>query len=371
MTRTSRDSRLCRRTMFALAMVLVASVARAQSASQSGVAGGLDALAPGWNRVDGGPTTTCSLGSPYGFFVEPGDSRRLMVYFQGGGACWDAETCDVKRRTHYFKPAAPAKERPNSEGVFDSTRADNPVRGFTKVFIPYCTGDVHLGARTVTYTAPDTAGTPAHTFEIHHNGGANVDAALNWIYGHVAAPQTILVTGESAGSVPTPFYAAILADRYPTARIVQLGDASSAYDGVGRRTANWSIFSRLRVANAFRGIDTTTFNYLTLFQLAARSSSRITFAVVNSVEDSSQAFYLRALDPNSPTVRTMLARHDRELSDSIPRFHSYTYPGWMHTIIGRPEFYTMTVDGVRLRDWLAELIDGSDVPSVGRELLGR
>ena len=294
-----------------------------------------------------------------------------MVYFQGGGACWNAETCDVKGRTQYFKPAVPAKERPHGNGLFDSTRTDNPVRGFTKVFIPYCTGDVHLGARTATYTVPDTAGTPAHTFDIHHNGGANADAALKWIYEHVAAPQTILVAGESAGSVPTPFYAAILAEHYVNARIVQVGDASNAYDGVGSRAASWRIFSRLRGANAFRDMDTTRFNYLSLFQLAARSSPRITFAVVNSVQDSSQAFYLRTMDRNSPGVPAMLARHDRELSDSIPRFHSYTYPGWTHTIIGRPEFYTMTVDGVRLRDWIAGLIDGSDVPSVGRELLGR
>lgn len=361
----------CRRAMFSLGMVLVASVAHAQSASQSGAAPALDGLAPGWNRIDGGPTTICSLGSHYAFFVEPGDSRRLMVYFQGGGACWNAETCDVKARAHYFKPEVSEKERPYTHGLFDSTRADNPVQSFTKVFIPYCTGDVHLGWRATMYTMPAADGNADRTFEIHHNGGANADAALNWIYEHVAAPQTIFVTGESAGSVPTPFYAAVLADHYPRARIVQLGDASNAYGDAGPGAANWGIFSRLRAANAFRGVDSTSFDYLSLFQLAARSSPRITFAVVNSVEDSAQTFYLRSMDHNSPTVATMLARHDRALSDSIPRFHSYTYPGWMHTIIGRPEFYTMTVDGVRLRDWVAALIDGSDVPSVGRALLGR
>jgi hypothetical protein len=40
----------------------------------------------------------------------------------------------------------------------------------------------------------------------------------------------------------------------------------------------------------------------------------------------------------------------------------------MHTIIGRPEFYTMTVDGIRLRDWVAQLVDGSRVQSVGTAL---
>ena len=368
MSRRRIDCHVMRRALASAAMVLVASVAHAQSAGQSDRSGTLAGLAPGWNRIDGGPTTICSLGSPFVFFVEPGDETRLMVYFEGGGACWNAETCDVKASAHYFKPEVPAKERPYTRGLFDTTRVDNPVRGFTKVFVPYCTGDVHLGAHTTTYTLPASNGNAERTFEIHHNGGANADAALVWIYAHVAAPRTIFVTGESAGSVPTPFYAAVLAEHYSDARIVQLGDASSAYEDAGASAANWGLYARLRAVDAFRGLDTTRFDYLSLFQLAARSSPRITFAVVNSVEDSTQTFYLRSLDPKSPSVATLIARHDRELTASIPRYRSYTYPGWKHTIIGRPDFYTMTVDGVPLRDWVARLIEGSAVATVGREL---
>ena len=370
MTRTSLERRPFGCAIAVIALILTAPAAHAQSAGQAGASTTSETLEPGWNRIDGGSSTICSLGSPYAFFVEPGDARRLMVYFAGGGACWSAETCNVQARPRYFNPAVNAQGRPRS-GIFDTTRADNPVRGFTKVFVPYCTGDVHLGARTTRYTLPASNGEPERTIEIHHNGGANADAALNWIYAHVAAPQTILVTGESAGSAATPFYAAVLAERYPASRVVQLGDASNAYEGAGAATANWGLYTRLRAANAFRDLDTTKFNYLSLFQLAARSSPRITFAVVNSVDDSSQTFYLWSLDHKSPAAAKLLARHDRELSQSIPGYHSYTYPGWTHTIIGRPEFYTLTVDGIRLRDWVAQLLDGSPVRSVGTSLFPR
>src|SRR5512146_1725296 len=136
MTRSSVRRRLLGPAIVCLAMMVAAPVARAQSAGQAGAATSPEALEPGWNRIDGDPSTICSLGSPYAFFVQPGDARRLMVYFAGGGACWNAETCNVDVRPRHFS-AAVNPQRP-SNGIFDTTRADNPVRAFTKVFVPYC-----------------------------------------------------------------------------------------------------------------------------------------------------------------------------------------------------------------------------------------
>ena len=41
----------------------------------------------------------------------------------------------------------------------------------------------------------------------------------------------------------------------------------------------------------------------------------------------------------------------------------------MHTILRRPEFYSLTVDGVAVRDWVADLLDGKRVSDVGQSLL--
>jgi hypothetical protein len=49
----------------------------------------------------------------------------------------------------------------------------------------------------------------------------------------------------------------------------------------------------------------------------------------------------------------------------MPRFHAFTAPGTLHVILNRPEFYTVTVERRRLRDWVAELASGkapADVP---------
>ena len=44
--------------------------------------------------------------------------------------------------------------------------------------------------------------------------------------------------------------------------------------------------------------------------------------------------------------------------------HSYTAPGDDHTLSGSDEFYAMENDGVRLVDWLTDVVAGEDVPDV-------
>ena len=62
----------------------------------------LSGLEPGWNVIEPGGDTVCSDGTPYKFFVRPGAADKLMVYFQGGGACWTGGTCDPDLKPTYY-----------------------------------------------------------------------------------------------------------------------------------------------------------------------------------------------------------------------------------------------------------------------------
>src|SRR5436190_15688932 len=140
------------RALAIASLIVAASCGHARPAGQS--ISTLASMQTGWNRVAGGPHTTCALGTPYAFFVEVGDPEKVMVYFQGGGACWDATTCNVRGKYPYFKPAV--GEQPYRAGLLERANPENPVRGFTKVYVPYCTADAHLGARTVEFAIPPT-----------------------------------------------------------------------------------------------------------------------------------------------------------------------------------------------------------------------
>ncbi|MEO8359601.1 MAG: esterase, partial [Vicinamibacteria bacterium] len=45
-----------------------------------------------WETVVPGGDTICSDGSPFRFFVYRSDPSKLLIEFEGGGACWNAAT---------------------------------------------------------------------------------------------------------------------------------------------------------------------------------------------------------------------------------------------------------------------------------------
>ena len=121
---------------------------------------------PTWQRIDNSPpvigadglshSASCSAypGSDpsFRFWARPGRVNKLLVYFEGGGACWDSATCTYPFGARlpdtvpqYYVPSAPQLAPRPATGVFD-TRADNPVRDWSVVYIPYCSGDTHVGA---------------------------------------------------------------------------------------------------------------------------------------------------------------------------------------------------------------------------------
>ena len=166
-----------------------------------------------WKEIPGGPGTTCAHGGDYSFFVREGDPKRLLVCFQGGGACWNYATC-VANPT--YDASVDSSDNPaRLGGIFDFENPENPFRGWTCLFIPYCTGDLHLGDRDVTFD-PDSANAAKGPALIHYQGNPNAEAALEWAFHSVPDPGTVFVTGQSGGAIPSPYYAGSSRSTTPT-----------------------------------------------------------------------------------------------------------------------------------------------------------
>lgn len=175
----------------------------------------------GWQTVLPKGETTCSDGSEYKFFVRQGSSDKLMVYLQGGGGCWFRQSCDPDMQPSYTINLANTSY-PNF-GIFNFEKAENPFKHHSIVYAPYCTGDVHIGASDTVYP-PVTEG--QEDLVIRHQGRANMQAVLEWTYANIKNPKDIFVTGSSAGAIPSPLYASIIAGHYDNARVAQLGDGA-------------------------------------------------------------------------------------------------------------------------------------------------
>jgi hypothetical protein len=149
------------------------------------------------------PDTYCSNGSQYKFFVNwHEDADDLIVIFEPGGACWDYESCSG---------ALGILGAANPNGISDNhmefwavhsplvrrDSAQNPMREWNMVFIPYCTGDVHTGSKTTTYES--TNGTDALTYM--HVGHDNMLEISEWLGWQFQDTDRMYAGGCSAGGV--------------------------------------------------------------------------------------------------------------------------------------------------------------------------
>jgi hypothetical protein len=189
----------------------------------------------GWNfyRIDG---AICRDGSPLGIYVKFGSTTKLMVYLEGGGLCFSSHFCDHNPANMQQQFSADPQtmgqtvggslgylqsptilQKPWSTGIFDDSNANNPVQGWSEVYVPYCTGDAHFGtiddgAVTDYANGQGSPGTQSNNPGYHFVGANN----MKKIAGHLAATFTgitnVLLTGASAGGLGAVFNATMMAE---------------------------------------------------------------------------------------------------------------------------------------------------------------
>jgi hypothetical protein len=168
-----------------------------------------------WQQIEL-PGTVCGNGSQYRFYVyDSPSSNNLLLHFEGGGACWDYDTCSgragILGAAHpngipsgYMAEFQPKYVSPLVNGADPGIplrpKKDIATKGFDVVYMPYCTGDVHVGNRVVTYTDPTGANPPVVW---RHAGYTNTKAALAYLRTRFPSINKLLVTGFSAGGTAT------------------------------------------------------------------------------------------------------------------------------------------------------------------------
>jgi hypothetical protein len=180
----------------------------------------------------------------FSFFVKRGNPNKLLVGFDGGGACWNATTCIGSVLAGSPTYSRVVDETPEqlaaSGGVFDDRNPANPFGEYTKVFIPYCTADVHWGARESTYVLPLPGG-GSLPWTLHHRGSDNLIAVVDWLKRNgrnvsldLPRVRDLTVTGLSAGAYGTLNGFGYFAAETPRARLNIVADA-----GIGVLTSSF------------------------------------------------------------------------------------------------------------------------------------
>lgn len=328
----------------------------------------LESLGEGWSAVD--TDGVCSTGTPHKFFVRPfTGSQKLMIFFNGGGACWFGQQCDLNAKPTTHTPFAemdqnyPAKK----DGIFKFDREGNPFSDYNIVFLPYCTGDVHIGGGAKTYTYTNDAGAEV-AVEVRHAGYSNSKTVLDWTFDNFATPENVVVTGVSAGAIGASFYAGIVAEKYNGTPVVLLADAAGGYNSpnLSLTFESWDTASILPNWPVYEGETNKTLNFEDFYIAGATHADNLTIAQYNAANDETQKNFTLLLGdaPDSFSIPQRILNHYAEIEDAVTTFYTYTANGSTHTILSAPYFYTYEVEGVKFSDWLAGLVAGEAVGDV-------
>lgn len=164
----------------------------------------------GWTWVDV-PGSVCRDGSGAGYYYRLGKSKSLLIYLNGGGACADPFFCGLNpvnvnqdlpielliggAPNLLLGPNASRQIAPE-EGMFKRAEPKNPVADWDMIYVPYCTGDIHAGARR-DVTVPGVSGKQQFA------GYTNFGLFLESFGPSFAGADRALLTGSSAGGFGT------------------------------------------------------------------------------------------------------------------------------------------------------------------------
>lgn len=316
---------------------------------------------------------TCSLGTPYVFFAKRGTVNKLLVYYQGGGACWNYWTCLLQT---YKVEADPVGDDPDGYpvGFADLHDPRNPFRDWNSVMVPYCTGDIHWGDNAVDYEAD------GQTLHIEHRGAVNARVVEKWARDHFVLPEEVFVTGSSAGAygaiANSPWH---MEFAWPSSRFHVVGDGGNGVitpDFLANDLANWGIEQNLPDwVPALAGRELESLSIVDAYVEAARYYPGNRFATVTTAYDGGSGgqtgFFNIMRNGGNPVAALnwwdascewralMRAQSQASHARAPSNFRYYIGTGSRHTMWGWPGVYDDVTGGVPpVADWLSAMLAG-------------
>jgi hypothetical protein len=342
------------RVRVALGLLLLAAVAQ--------LVGGQirEGGAVAWQQVRPGDRTLCGRGGPFAFWARLASPDRLLVYFEAGGFCWDYRSC--LPTASLFKDHVTDKENPGlrGRGILDLTDPRNPFHDWSVLYVPSCTGDLYASDSTRVYRSAD-----GRMLTVHHRGHVNANAALDWIFRRVPRPDRVVVAGCSAGSVGSILHAPRIIEQYPDARVTQLGDSLGYLLSEPGELRPWLAYALLpdRIP-AVRTLRPGRFTMPRLYDAIAAYYPRSAFGQVNFRHDAVQRAYFAAAGGRPQDFDRALLGNLAEIRADAPNFRSCLLEGSGHCALASGDFYRLRSGGITLRDWVADLAAGRDVPNL-------
>jgi len=309
----------------------------------------------------------CGNGSDYAFNMrlapEGFPVENVVVHMSGGGFCFGGPDCAGKNPDLF---EATSENLPNG-GMMSSTVATNPFQNWTKVGLPYCTQDLHIGGGVVNAYPEIT---------VHRYGALNVRAAMSYVRdviwavmdatepeGYRADRPRMVFAGSSAGGYGAAYNYHWVLDDLGWIHSTAVPDAALAMDNgaagviligglvIPADDPGWNLLPFLppycktaECAEIFDNLELATSP-----RLLGTPEQRI-LNVSNQIDNTQRG---TTLFPSNAVFVNTLRTNYCSLQDEPGIFswlrgvHTH-----IHGELNQPDWNTGTADGILLRDWV-------------------
>ena len=96
-----------------------------------------------WETITAPSDCMCFDGAEFTYWTRTANPAKVMFFMEGGGACFDAQTCAPDSTA--FKRVVGDGPATRTDGIFDFANPANPFADWSIVYVPYCPGYILPG----------------------------------------------------------------------------------------------------------------------------------------------------------------------------------------------------------------------------------
>lgn len=305
----------------------------------------------------------CLRGTEYTVDTREGSSDELVIFLQGGGACWE-DFCSAFETTNSLPPS----------GVLNPDLEGNPVADWDVLYLPYCDGSLFAG--DVDRVLPNSILVEDGPDESmgYQRGLQNLTAALDIGLVEFPNPSRILLTGVSGGAFGTINALPLVRYYYPETEILVFNDS-----GVGVAKDGDPDFINETLLDGWNALslvpesctDCTSNGHATrLIEWQLAADDNFTLSALSFSADSVISFTFLMVNPADFTT-WLLAETERTTMLFEDRYKRFIPEGSAHTTLLREVSeggggiqigaLDTEIGGVTVLDWFTAMIDGTEV----------
>lgn len=298
------------------------------------------------------PGTKCRDGQETGFGININPaSNKLILYFEGGGACFNGLTCTMNPRSW-------GESNLGTPGGVLRRDDTNQFADWNLVYVPYCTGDVFTGTK-------ETGGYNDEP----QQGYINVGRYLERIVPTFPNLDQVVLSGSSAGGFGVAWNWMRTQDAFGDIPVYALDDSGPTFGPdyfspclTRHMASTWGWESSIHPACTDCNIETGEVNR-PFMEVAVMREGAHRFALLSNTEDSVIKLFfgfglddcsgINSIGPTYPTGQFPMGLAElRTEAEPYDHVKQWVKTGTSHTFLGNVAGEVS--EGVELADWIEQ-----------------